>query len=83
MSDTPEEWTEEQNTMFVRLYRFLMANQYAVRHPRSPEIIQEHWQTICHNAAWSAAEFMDTDELTIIDSDTEEVLAQSPRGLNS
>lgn len=83
MSDTPEDWTDEQNDMFVKLYRFMIGNQQAIRHPRAAEVTQEHWQTICHNAAWSAAEFMDTDDLTIIDAGTEIVLAQSPKGLNS
>lgn len=80
---TPEEWTAEQNAMFVKVYRFLIANQPAVKHPSAPMASEEHWQTICHNAAWTAAEFMDTDDLRVIDLDTEEVLAQSPQGLNS
>ena len=83
MSDTPEDWTDEQNAMFVKLYKFMVRSQAAIRHPDSPEVPAEQWQTICHNAAWSAAEFVDADDLTIIDADTEQVLAHSPKGLNS
>lgn len=83
MSDTPDDWTDEQNAMFVKLYKFMIGSQSAVKHPDAPEASADHWQTICHNAAWSAAEFMTTDDLTIIDTETEQVLASSPKGLNS
>lgn len=83
MSDTPEDWTDEQNAMYVKLYKFMLTNQDAIRHPKSSELPHEEWQTICHNAAWGAAEFLDTDDLTIIDTETEQVIAASPKGLNS
>jgi len=43
----------------------------------------DHWQTICHNAAWAAVELLDYDEISIIDSNTGEVIAHSPVELNS
>lgn len=79
MKDTPEEWTEAQNALFVRVYRFMIGNQSAVRHPKCFEISPAHWQTICHNAAWTAAEMLETDDLTVLDADTEEVVASSGR----
>lgn len=77
MADTPEEWTDEQNQLFVRVYRFMIANQSGVRHPDSQEIAPAQWQTICHNSAWAAAEMLETDDLTILDTETEQVIASS------
>ena len=83
MADTPDDWTDEQNALFVKLYKFIIANQPAMKHPDAPSLPPEHWQTIAHNTAWSAAEFLDADDLTIRDADSDEVMAWSPKGLNS
>lgn len=74
----PDDWTEEQNAIFTRVYKFLIANAAAVQHPRAAPVAVEHWQTIAHNAAWVAAELRDCEEVRILDGDTEEVIAASP-----
>ena len=80
--DTPDDWDEEQNRLFIAVYRFLIANQKSCTHPDS-HIPVDQWQTICHNAAWAAVELLDYDEISIIDSDTGEIIAHSPIELNS
>ena len=75
----PQDWTDEQGELFALVYRFAVANQDAIRHPRTREIPMEEWATICHNAAFTAAEFMETDDLTVSDLETGAVLAVTPR----
>lgn len=58
MSDrTPEDWTEEQNALFDRLYRHMLANQDVFVHPEAPSVDGAHWKTTCWNAAWMAVMF--------------------------
>jgi len=75
----PDEWTEEQREMFSHVFRFMLMNQRAIKHPESPDLQDEQWRTICHNAAWAAAEFMECDELTITDLDTGTIMASTPK----
>jgi len=75
----PEEWTEEQREMFSHVFRFMVMNQRSMIHPQTPEIPDDQWLTVCHNAAWAAAEFMECDELNIIDLNTGMIMASTPR----
>jgi hypothetical protein len=81
--ETPEDWTAEQSQLYGRVLRFMVANQEAFRHPDGPILRPEHWQTVCHNAAWTAADLLDSESLRIIDGDTGAIVAQSPEMLNS
>lgn len=84
MNDSlPDEWTDEQNVTFMRLYRFMLANQSQMNHPRCIPMSAEHWQTVCHNAAYLAAEFLEHDDIRILDADTEALIAWSPQALDS
>lgn len=75
----PEDWTDEQRAMFSRVFRFMMGNQYAFCHPGMAEVAPEHWKTLSNNAAWAAAEFMETEELTIVDLQTGHTIASTPK----
>ena len=78
MDSLPEDWTDEQHALFRRVFRFLAGNMDAVCHPEQPTIRDEHWHTICHNAAFVAAECRDCESLRILDADTNETIAESP-----
>ena len=78
---TPDHWSISQIAVFTRTYRFMLQNQFAFHHPGAPILSDEHWGTVCHNAAWTAAEFMECELLTIMDEDM--VFAASMEGLNS
>lgn len=79
----PDEWTVEQFELFLRVYKFMSVSMVAMCHPLFPGMEHEHWNTICHNAAFAAAELRDTDSLRIIDLETEATIAESPGALNS
>lgn len=81
--DIPDEWSEAERALYMRVYRFMVANQGAMCNPTAAPIKPEHWDTIAHNCAWVAADLRDCESLRILDADTEEVVAESPRGLNS
>lgn len=83
MDILPEDWSVAQNSLFTRVYKFMTANMAAMTHPECPFLETQHWQTICHNAAFLAAELREADSLRIIDSETEQTIAESPGGLNS
>lgn len=78
----PDDWTDEQTELFMRVYKFMIANKEAMRHPSGPVISDEHWQTVAHNAAFIAAELRDSEEVRIIDAETQQILAESPGRLN-
>lgn len=82
LQNLPSDWSEAQNTLYVKVHRFMSANKDSMCHPRGAVLDVEHWQTICHNAAFTAAEMLETDFLRILDVDTEEVIAESPGRLN-
>lgn len=52
--ETPEGWTDEQNAVFSRMYSHMLDNQPVMTHPKADTIPQEHWNTVCWNAAWMA-----------------------------
>lgn len=76
------EWSGSQCALYRRVYLFMMANQQAFRHPAGPMLGLAHWQTICHNAAFACAEFIETDDLTIT-GEGGEILASTPHPLVS
>ena len=82
VENLPDDWSEAQNILYVKVHRFMSANKNAMSHPQAPVFTDEHWQTVCHNAAFLAAEMLETDSLRILDVDTEEVIAESPGRLN-
>mgnify|MGYP001574360798 CR=1 FL=1 len=77
MDSLPDDWTDEQHALFLRVFRFLSSNMDAVCHPKTPRLRPEHWQTICHNAAFVAAECVMAENLRIMDSNTNETIAES------
>lgn len=79
---TPDEWTDAQNRMFSLLHRYMVTNKAVFLRP-GHQVTDEQFQTIAHNAAWMAAVFLETDEARIIDAETQQVLAESPRSLNA
>jgi hypothetical protein len=77
MSDTPDNWTPEQQAFFTKAFRFFSANQAIMVHPDADTVPQEHWQTTAWNAAWLAT-IMHGDldaEVVVTDGDTDEVLS--------
>lgn len=78
MIDFPDDWTPEQFAVFSRVYDFLICNQCGVSHPQAVAISSRHWQTICHNAAYVAAEMIECETLNVLDNETGELIAASP-----
>lgn len=68
-------WTEAQRRHYGRLFRFMLANQHAFRHPSAPVLTDEQWETTAHNAAWMAAEMLEPGDIEILDPDTDEFVA--------
>lgn len=83
LDQLPEDWTDSQGKLFVKLYKFMLQNQGTFMHPQAPTLAQECWNTVCHNAAWAAANFSNDEEMTILDTETNEVLIESAKGLDS
>jgi hypothetical protein len=81
MASTPEDWSNQQNATFMRVYRFMLTNQAAMNHPKAAPMPVDHWHTVCHNAAYVAAESLETSDFRILDADTQELIAYSPQGL--
>lgn len=69
LNDLPETWTPAQRDLYGRVLRFLLSNQAAVTHPNAKLIPERYWLTICHNAAWIAAEIMDGQDFTLVGDD--------------
>ena len=82
MNDTPDRWTEEQKTLYTRVLRFMETNGQVILHPSMPPVDPAHLATICHNAAFVAAEMLEHNQLRIID-DEGRIVAESPQTLNS
>lgn len=78
-----ESWTDEQKKLYVRVYRWITVNQHGFSPVGIPTVPTEIWDRLAHNAAWVAADMLVSDELTIYATDSDEVVAQSPHGLNS
>lgn len=83
LSDTPEDWTDEQRDLFSKVCRYITSNQDAFCHPAMPRISSEHFATIAWNAAFIAAELSTGDDVRIIDADTQATIAEMPGNLNS
>lgn len=79
----PDDWSDAQNALFTKVYKFMIANQDAMCHPASKSMPIEYWQTVAHNSAWIAAELAESDSVRILDVDTEQTIAESPGSLNS
>lgn len=75
MSAMSDRWSGAQKDLYGRVYRFMSFNQAAHSHPNMTPVASEHWETICHNAAWLAAEFLVDCDLTIEDVESGEVVA--------
>lgn len=68
-------WSEAQRRIYGRVYRFMLVNQQVQTHPAMGRIPDEHWDTICHNAAWLAAELLEDGDFAIRDLDTNQLLS--------
>lgn len=80
MAEPSAHWTDEQKRIYGRVFRFMSANATSMRHPQSADIPADQWETVCHNAAWLAAEFLEPGDLVIRDVDTDEVIASTNAG---
>jgi hypothetical protein len=49
-------WDGRARRMFNSLFSFMMLNQNLFHHPKQALIEEKHWETVAHNAAWTAAE---------------------------
>lgn len=79
MAELSDRWTEAQKRIYGRVFRFMQANPKAQCHPDTAPLPDNEWETICHNAAWLAAEFLEEGELKIVDSETGDVVAETNR----
>ena len=83
-TDTPDEWSTDQNALFMRMHRFMVENPRMFMHPQAADISAEHWACTAHNAAWHAADLMALDDdtaLVIVDADTGEEMARESDGV--
>jgi hypothetical protein len=83
MNDLPDDWTDEQQDLFTKVYKFMLVSQGAMTAPEASPIGDRDWGCICFNAAFTAAELLVNESLRIIDLDTEQTLTESPGSLNS
>ena len=50
-------WCELSRLTFNRVFDNMQAfNPDQFSHPKAPQMEEEHWHTICWNAAWTAAD---------------------------
>lgn len=82
LDSTPDDWTVEQNVVFSRLYRHMVSNQAVFAHPEAPTLTAPHWQTICWNASWMAASFVNMAQAPFVhvDEDGTVLGAEVPAG---
>lgn len=82
LDSTPDDWTVEQNVVFSRLYRHMVSNQPVFTHPDAPKHEDAHWKTVCWNASWMAASFMNMEQVPFIhvDEDGAVLGAEVPAG---
>lgn len=75
-ADTPEEWTEEQNSLFTRLHKMVSETQSVFMHPDAPRLGDKEWATVAWNVAWTAAHMLGSDDpMVFVDADSGEELA--------
>lgn len=65
----PEDTSAYQREVFDRLYRLMLPNQVAFKHPDAPHLTDEHWDSVCWNAAYAALACMDRRGITIFDEE--------------
>jgi hypothetical protein len=82
LDDTPDDWTLAQNVVFSRLFRHMIGNQAVFTHPDAAEIEPDHWRTVCWNASWMAASFINMEQVpfTHVDDDGNILGAEVPVG---
>lgn len=49
-------WDGQARRMFNSLYSFMVLNQGLFHHPNQAKLDPKMWNTVAHNAAWTAAE---------------------------
>lgn len=81
--ELPDDWEPSQKILFTRLYTFVVTNQAGIRHPDAPLLSDPHWNSVAHNVAFAAAEFLENEAISIVDQETMEVIAESPGRLDS
>lgn len=54
------EWSERARYVFNSLYSAMSSNQDLFRHPKQRALSDELWKTPCWNAAWIAADAVDS-----------------------
>jgi hypothetical protein len=75
--ELPDRWTDAQVEIFVAVRDYMLANQHAMVHPATRLIPTREWATLCHNAAWVAAEKHAGVDIVIVDKDGD-VVASEP-----
>ena len=53
-----KKWSKSAKETFFSVFS-IMKNQNKFVHPKQELVAKEHWDTIRHNAAWTAAEVYD------------------------
>jgi hypothetical protein len=56
----PKKWSKDQRKVFRYVYKEMLGNQSLFLHPKAVEHSKEFWGTTAWNAAWIAAEAMDS-----------------------
>jgi hypothetical protein len=50
-------WSGVGQVVFNAVYSTMLDNQDLFLHPKADTIPNEHWNTVCWNAAWVAADY--------------------------
>lgn len=66
-------WSPKAREVFNRVYRFAIANQDLMTHPKQERAAPFHWKTVAWNAAWIAAGAVDNTIPTAIVEDSGDV----------
>ena len=51
-------WSPSQASLFNLLYEKMKEAQEVYRHPKAPILHEDHWNTVCWNTAWTAADLL-------------------------
>jgi hypothetical protein len=52
-------WSGQARDLFNSMYETMKKNQSLFHHPDQEHLPKKHWETVCWNAAWIAADTFD------------------------
>jgi hypothetical protein len=78
--DLLDELDAAGRSVATTVYQFMVCHQAVLKHPGAALLDDEHWRTLCHNAAFLAGCAADGADLTVLSGD-DVVLATTETGV--